>query len=80
MWDLDLSDTQDVQALYQRVQAAATDVCRSSARRHWKETRHAAPMGWTQRCVAEAVDGAVRDFGNPLLAALHIRTGVARND
>jgi UrcA family protein len=80
VWDLDLSDSQDVQTLYQRVQIAATDVCRSAARRHWKETRTAAPMGWTDACVADAVDAAVRDVGNPLLAALHIRTGVARND
>ena len=47
VWDLDLSDSQDVQALYQRVQAAATDVCQSAARRHWRETRDAAPIGWT---------------------------------
>lgn len=80
VWDLDLSDSQDVQALYQRVQTAATDVCKSAARRHWKETRTAAPAGWTDTCVADAVDAAVRDVGNPLLAALHIRTGVARND
>ena len=80
VWDLDLSDSQDVQVLYQRVQTAATDVCQSAARRHWKETRTAAPAGWTDTCVADAVDAAVRDVGNPLLAALHIRTGVARND
>jgi UrcA family protein len=80
VWDLDLNDSQGVQVLYQRVQAAATDVCKSAARRHWKETRTAAPAGWTDTCVADAVDAAVRDVGNPLLAALHIRTGVARND
>ena len=80
VWDLDLNDSQGVQVLYQRVQAAATDVCKSAARRHWKETRAAAPVGWTHTCVVDAVDAAVRDVGNPLLAALHIRTGVARND
>ena len=80
VWDLDLSDSDDVQALYQRVQTAATDVCRSVARRHWKETRTAAPARWTATCIATAVEATVRDVGNPLLAALHIRTGVARND
>jgi len=80
VWDLDLNDSQGVQVLYQRVQTAATDVCKSAARRHWKETRTAAPAGWIDTCVADAVDAAVRDVGNPLLAALHIRTGVARND
>jgi UrcA family protein len=80
VWDLDLSDSEDVQVLYQRVQTAAMDVCRSAARSHWKETRTAPPVGWTATCVATAVDTTVRDVGNPLLAALHIRTGVARND
>ena len=78
-WDLDLAKPTDVQTLYQRVQTAATDVCRSAARRHWKETRTAAPDGWTERCMANAVETTVRGIANPLLASLHLQTGVARN-
>jgi UrcA family protein len=80
VWDLDLAKSQDITTLYQRVQVAATELCAAEARRHWKATRHRAPLGWTDQCVSDAVDGAVREVGNPLLAALHIRSGVARND
>jgi UrcA family protein len=71
MWDLDLAKTEDVQTLYERVRAAANDVCRAEARRNWATTRRPAPFGWAERCVDDAVDSAVRDVGNRRLAALH---------
>jgi len=79
-WDLDLANVTDVQKLYDRVQDAASDICRAEARQHWNKTKRYAPTGWTEQCVADAVDGTVRDVGNPLLAALHMRESVARND
>lgn len=71
MWDLDLANANDVQTLYERVREAANEVCRAEARRYWAATRRAAPYGWTERCVADAVEAAVRDVGNRRLAALH---------
>ena len=71
MWDLDLAKSEDVQTLYERVREAANDVCQQEARRHWANTRRAAPLGWTERCTNDAVDAAVRDVGNRRLAALH---------
>jgi len=79
-WDLDLANPTDVQTLYRRLQDAASDVCRAEARRHWKSTRRREPMRWTEHCVTDAVDGAVRDIAHPRLAALHIREAVARSD
>jgi hypothetical protein len=29
------------------------------------------PFGWTERCVEDAVEAAVREVGNRRLAALH---------
>ncbi len=71
MWDLDLAKSEDVQTLYERLREAANDVCQQEARRHWANTRRAAPPGWTERCTNDAVDAAVRDVGNRRLAALH---------
>ncbi len=71
MWDLDLAKSEDVQTLYERVRAAANDVCRAEARRHLGNTRMPAPLGWTERCAADAVDAAVREVGNRGLVALH---------
>jgi UrcA family protein len=70
-WDLDLAQRDDVATLYERVQAAATDVCREEAGRYYRDTRMQAPAGWRERCVQEAVDSAVRDARSPSLAALH---------
>lgn len=70
-WDLDLAKPADVATLYERVRAAAADLCDREAHAHWRATRQSAPFGWRERCVAEAVDAAVRDVGNPRLAALH---------
>jgi UrcA family protein len=80
VWDLDLKKPEDVQTLYERVQAAANAACQDEARQNYRATRHRAPAGWTKRCVSDAVDSVVRDVPNPLLAALHVRTGVARNN
>jgi len=71
MWDLDLAKSEDVQTLYERVREAANDVCRAETRRNWANTRRPAPFGWTERCVADAVEAAVRDVGNRRLATLH---------
>jgi len=71
MWDLDLAKSEDVQALYERLRSAANDVCSAEARKHWKSTRRAVPHGWTDRCINNAVEAAVRDVGNRGLAALH---------
>jgi len=79
-WDLDLQKPEDAQTLYERVQAAASSVCRAEALNAWKNTRRRAPQGWTERCVTDAVDAAVRSVASPALAALHVRTRVARND
>src|SRR5688572_21544654 len=68
--DLNFSQPADVQALYERVQAAANDVCREEAHRYWRDTRLPAPSGWRARCVKETVDASVREIDNPRLAAL----------
>ena len=70
MWDLDLAKDADVQTLYSRVRDAAADVCRAEARRHQMTTRRAAPLGWNERCVDQAVEAAVREVGNRRLAQL----------
>ena len=71
VWDLDLSKTADVRALYQRVQNTANAMCRAEVKRHWLATRHRAPIGWAERCVTEAVDSAVRGAANQRLAEMH---------
>jgi UrcA family protein len=71
MWDLDLAKSADVQTLYERVQQAANDVCRTEVRQYRNDTRRPAPLGWMNRCVRDAVDAAVRDVGNRRLATLH---------
>lgn len=71
MYDLELAKSEDVQTLYARVRDAATEVCRAEVRRYHAQTRRNAPLGWTTRCVNDAVDAAVRDVGNRRLAMLH---------
>jgi UrcA family protein len=71
MWDLDLAQAADVQTLYERIQAAAEAVCQSEETRMWNNTRQRVPRGWSQRCVGNAVDTAVREVGNRRLATLH---------
>jgi UrcA family protein len=70
-WDLDLAKATDVQTLYERVRAAAADVCRAETQRAYRTTRLRTPVTWRERCVQDAVDGAVREVGSPSLAALH---------
>ena len=72
--DLDVSQPADLKRLYQRVQEAANAVCASEIRRHRIETRRPA-FGWRQRCVSAAIDGAIRDFGDPRLASLRDQDG-----
>jgi UrcA family protein len=78
MWDLDLAKSEDVQTLYDRLRTAANDVCREEAQQHWKSTRRAVPAGWTDHCIDNAVEAAVRDVGNRGLAALHTSGATAR--
>jgi UrcA family protein len=79
-WDLDLTRPADAQTLYTRVQAAAKALCNEEAKDHYRQTKRRAPLGWMDSCVTEAVDTAVRNTGDPVLAALHIQLGVAQRD
>ena len=63
-WDLDFAKAADVQTFNARVRDAARDVCDTEARRFWRSTRRAAPAGWREQCVSDAVDAAVREVGN----------------
>jgi UrcA family protein len=67
-WDLDLAKPADVQTFNARVRDAAQAVCAAEARRNWASTRRAAPLGWRDQCVSDAVDAAVREVGNRRLA------------
>jgi UrcA family protein len=55
--DLDLSTSQGAQALYDRIETAARDVCRGA---EFTEAR---------ACRARAIDDAVKNVGSPLLSA-----------
>jgi UrcA family protein len=63
-WDLDFAKSADVQTFNTRVRDAAHDVCAAEARRFWQTTRRAAPSGWREQCINDAVDAAVREVGN----------------
>ena len=63
-WDLDFAKAADVQTFNARVRDAAHDVCAAEAHRFWQTTRRAAPSGWRDKCVNDAVDAAVREVGN----------------
>ena len=63
-WDLDFAKSADVQTFNARVRDAAHDVCAAEAHRYWQTTRRAAPSGWRDKCVNDAVDAAVREVGN----------------
>jgi len=71
VWDLDLSKPTDVQTLYDRMQAAAKEMCRTEANREWMAARRPVPHGWTEGCVMDAVDSAVRGMANQRLVTLH---------
>lgn len=64
--DLDLDKLGDVQTLYERVQDAARTVCAAELRAHVT-----APSGWSEKCVKDAVEGAVRQVDNELLTVVH---------
>ena len=67
-WDLDFAKSADVQTFNARVRDAAHHVCGAEAHRFWQDTRRAAPIGWREQCVNDAVEAAVRDVGNRRLA------------
>lgn len=69
VWDLDLASAADRQTLLERVQNAASDVCRDEVTRHRRNTRLPAPMGWYERCVSAAVDAAEREIDGYRVAA-----------
>lgn len=66
--DLDLNSKQDVASLYQRIETAATEVCRpaegpqSVSRSHW--------TAWNE-CFYHAIAKAVRTVHNDQLTAYH---------
>lgn len=68
--DLDLNGTQGVAALYQRIETAATEVCRSAegpqslGRMHW--------TAWNE-CFYHAIGKAVKAVHNEKLSAYHWR-------
>jgi hypothetical protein len=62
-----------VETLYERVRAAAHGVCFKEAQRYYRTTRMSAPPAWQQRCVQNAVDGAIDRSANPALAAVHMQ-------
>ncbi|HSC15426.1 MAG TPA: UrcA family protein [Gammaproteobacteria bacterium] len=62
---LDLSTSQGAQALYDRIEAAAREVCRG------------AELADYDACRARAIEGAVNDVSHPLLSAAH-RSGADR--
>ena len=70
-WDLDLAKADDVRTLYQRLQEAAYAVCNQETARHYQSTRSRPPMGWSKRCVQDAVEAAVRGVDSRRLAAVH---------
>jgi UrcA family protein len=74
VWDLDLAESADVQTLYDRVHAAAAHVCRAEERRAYRVARMRVPAGWLDRCVNGAIDGAVREIGNPNLRSVRTRS------
>ena len=65
--DLDLSTSSGVEALYERIAAAAREVCRG------------AELASIHECRALAVDGAVKAIGSPLLSSLH-RSTIGRTE
>ena len=70
-WDLDLAQRDDVQTLYQRVQAAARDLCEDEERSLLRSTRRRPSSHWTEQCVSDAVDAAIRSARDQRLAAVH---------
>ena len=63
--DLDLSTSHGAQALYDRIEAAAREVCRGTE------------LADYDACRARAIEGAVNDVSHPLLSAAH-RSGADR--
>lgn len=64
--DLDLSKSSDVATLYARIRSAAQHACGTDV-----VTGSRLPTSSKQRCVAQAVDGAVTQINNASLSAYH---------
>lgn len=64
--DLDLSVPADAEALYRRIEKKARSMCEAEAAR-WDVKR----VSRRQRCIEQAVDGAVGRANMPLLTAVH---------
>jgi UrcA family protein len=73
--DLDLTKPSGAQALYRRISVAAQQVCTIAGYRDLQEKVN------EQRCVAQAIDAAVRDVQSAALNEQHDKhsTRVARN-
>ena len=77
-WDLDLGKASDVETLYGRVHAAATDVCRTETERYYRSTRMRAPSGW-QRTLRAGCRGLCGSRGRESGARCTAHAGAARS-
>ena len=64
--DLDLNKSSDVATLYARIRSAASQACGTDV-----VTGSRLPSTSKQKCMNEAVDGAVSQINNPSLSAYH---------
>ena len=62
--DLNLGGAEDQRTLFQRLQKAAREVCKT------REARTTAAMRHSRECYEEALDEAVAEVGNPGIIAL----------
>ena len=67
--DLDLTTTDGLHALYQRLRVASRQVCRAY------EGQDLAQLSHWQACYKQALDGAVTQLKLPGLTSLHVKSG-----
>ena len=65
--DLDLSNPQDAEALYERIRGAARGICS----RLYSSWRYVDRVQYSRECVETAVENAVGRANAPLLTAIH---------
>lgn len=70
--DLDLSTSEGIAALYQRIERGARRVCKGSAA-PWDAGR----VRTFQRCYASAIEDAVSTIDHPQLTALHLASSTS---
>lgn len=64
--DLDLDTRSGAQALFRRIQVAAGEVCKQ-----YEPHATLVPSGAYRSCMRNAISGAVREVGSPLLTAYY---------